>query len=84
MLTPVIFFNIVMYTILALQAFTEPYVMTGGGPMNRTLLYVIYLYNNAFGYFRMGYASALAWFLFVLILVITVIQLRLSSRWVHY
>lgn len=84
MLTPVILFNFVMYTILALQAFTEPYVMTAGGPMNRTLLYVIYLYNNAFGYFRMGYASALAWVLFVVILLITIAQLRLSRHWVHY
>jgi multiple sugar transport system permease protein len=84
LLTPVILFNLVMYTILALQAFTEPYVMTGGGPMNRTLLYVIYLYNNAFAYFRMGYASALAWSLFLVILLITVFQLRLSRRWVHY
>lgn len=84
MLTPVILFNFVMYTILALQAFTEPYVMTGGGPMNQTLLYVIYLYNNAFGYFRMGYASALAWVLFVLILLITIVQIRMSRHWVHY
>jgi len=84
MLSPVIFFNFVMYSIQAFQAFTEPYVMTSGGPMNRTLVFVMYLYNNAFAYFRMGYATTLAWVLFLIILVFTVVQLRLSRRWVHY
>jgi multiple sugar transport system permease protein len=64
--------------------FTQVYVMTGGGPANSTLFYVLYLFNNAFGYFRMGYASAMAWVLFVIILAVTIVQFRLARRWVHY
>jgi multiple sugar transport system permease protein len=58
--------------------------MTQGGPANSTLFYVYYLFNNAFRYGQMGYASALAWLLFAITLLLTVIQLRASKRWVHY
>jgi multiple sugar transport system permease protein len=84
--TPVIFFHLVTSVIGAFQFFTIPYVMTGGTgfPANSLLLYSIWLYKNAFQYFRMGYASALAWLLFVTILVITLIIFSTARRWVYY
>jgi len=84
MLTPYIFFNLIMGTIGTLQIFTQAVVMTKGGPLDATLFYVYYLFNNAFEYFRMGYASAMAWILFIFILILTLIQLKLAPRWVHY
>lgn len=84
MLSPIILFNFVISIIGAFQIFTQAYVMTGGGPANATMFYVLYLYNVAFWYGRMGYGSALAWILFLIILVFTLIQLRLSDRWVYY
>lgn len=84
LLTPTIFFNLVMSIISTMQIFVRGYIMTAGGPADSTLFYVLNLYFNAFRYFRMGYASALAWILFVIILALTLIQLRLSRRWVHY
>lgn len=84
MLTPYIFFNLVMGIIGAFQIFTQAYVMTEGGPADSTLFYVYYLFNNAFHYFRMGYASAMAWILFGIILILTLIQFKLAPRWVHY
>ena len=84
MISPVIFFNLVMGTIGTFQYFTNAYVMTQGGPINATLFYNLYLYNNAFRYFRMGYASALAWILFVIILLLTLLIFRSSSIWVYY
>ena len=90
MLYPYIFFNLIMGTIAALQQFDGPYVLTGGdiskpaGPVDSLLLPVTYLFKNAFQYFKMGYASALAWILFAIILVFTVAQLKLASRWVYY
>ena len=84
MLTPYIFFNLVMGIIGAFQIFTQAYVMTEGGPADSTLFYVYYLFNNAFRYFRMGYASAMAWILFGIILILTLIQFKLAPRWVHY
>jgi multiple sugar transport system permease protein len=83
LLTPTIFFTLVMGVIGTFQAFTQAYVMTNGGPNNATLFYVLYLYQNAFIFLKMGYASALAWVLFAIILVFTLLQLRLSG-WVHY
>ncbi len=68
----------------AFKAFDIVAVMTGGGPLNSTNVYVFYLYQNAFRWFKTGYASALAVVLFVIILVITIFQMRLSRRWVHY
>lgn len=83
-LTPYIFFNLVMGLIGTLQIFGQAFIMTQGGPVNSTLFYVYYLFNHAFRYGNMGYASALAWILFALVLVLTIVQLRLSKRWVHY
>lgn len=90
MLSPYIFFNLIMGTIGALQTFETAYILgntTGGsstGPDDSLLSPVVYLFNNAFQYFKMGYASALAWLLFVLILGLTLGQLKLAPRWVHY
>lgn len=90
MLSPYIFFNFIMGTIGALQTFESAYILgnTGGGsstgPDDSLLVPVVYLFNNAFQYFKMGYASALAWLLFVLILGLTLGQLKLAPRWVHY
>ena len=72
-----------MGVIGSLQTFTQGFIMTRGGPNNATLFYVLYLYQNAFNFMKMGYASALAWVLFVVVLVITALQMKMSS-WVHY
>lgn len=84
MLSPVIFFNLVLGVIGSFQFFTEPFIMTRGGPENSTLTYMLYLYRNAFNYFKMGYASALAWVFFALVLVLTLAVFRSSPMWVHY
>lgn len=86
LLTPVIFYNVVMGTINALQVFTLPYSLTGGegSPTHSLTFYVMHLYNNAFGYMKMGYASAMAWILFVIILVLTLVIFGTSKKWVHY
>jgi len=84
MITPTIFFNLVMGFIGSFQVFTTAYVATGGGPVNATLFYVLYLYQMAFQSFWLGYASALAWVLFIIILLFTLLQLQLSRRWVYY
>lgn len=84
MLTPYIFFNLIMGTIGALQTFENVYIMTGGGPVDSTRVPVLYLFDNAFRYFNMGYASAIAWVLFLIVLGLTLLQLRLAPRWVHY
>lgn len=86
LLTPVIFYNVVMGVIGALQTFTLPYAMTNGEgtPVNSMTFYVMYLYNNAFGYMKMGYASAMAWILFAIILVLTMVIFGTSKKWVHY
>jgi multiple sugar transport system permease protein len=84
MLTPYIFFSFVTGIIGVFQIFAQALILTRGGPADSTLFYVYYLFNNAFRYFKMGYASAQAWILFVIVLVLTLLQLRLSKRWVHY
>jgi len=84
MLSPTIFFTLILGIIGSFQVFVPAYVMTRGGPGNATLFYVLNLYFNAFEYFRMGYACALAWFLFLVILVLTLIQFKLAKRWVYY
>jgi multiple sugar transport system permease protein len=84
MMTPVLFFQVVIGIINSLQVFTNAYVITGGGPANATLVYVLYLYLNAFSYFKMGYAAALAWILFLMILALTGVIFWSSSRWVYY
>lgn len=84
MLTPTIFFNLILGVIGSFQVFDSAYVMTNGGPNNATLFYVLYLYNNAFRFFKLGKASAMAWILFLILLVFTIAQFRNASRWVHY
>ncbi len=84
MMTPTIFFNLIVGIINTFQVFTFAYIMTKGGPLNSTLFYVLYIYQQAFEYFEMGYASALASILFVVVLVVTVVIFRLSQRWVYY
>lgn len=84
MLSPYILFNLIMGLIGTFQIFSQAYVMTQGGPLDSTLFYVYALFNNAFRYMKMGYASAMAWVLFAFVLVLTVIQLRVSRVWVHY
>jgi len=84
LLTPAILFNLVISIIGAFQVFTQTFIMTGGGPADSTLTYVLYLYRNAFEQFKMGYASALAWILFFIILTLTALILRSTPFWVHY
>jgi multiple sugar transport system permease protein len=84
MISPVLFFQLVMGIIYALQTFTQGFIMTRGGPNNATLFYVLHLYRSAFQYFRMGYASSLAWLLFIYILILTLLVFRSSARWVFY
>lgn len=84
LLTPTIFFNLVMAIIGSFQVFTQTFVMTGGGPADSTLTYVLYLYRNAFEFFKMGYAAALAWILFFILLAMTLLVFRSSALWVHY
>lgn len=84
MLTPAIFFGVVMGIIGGFQVFTQSFIMTNGGPGNATLFYLLYLYRQAFEYFRMGYAAAMAWVLFVIILGITVVVFKSSPLWVYY
>jgi multiple sugar transport system permease protein len=84
LLSPTIFFNLVIGIIGSFQVFTVAFVATKGGPQNATLFYVLYLYRNAFDYFKMGYASALAWVLFLIILIFTLAQFRLAKRFVYY
>ncbi|WP_240417304.1 carbohydrate ABC transporter permease [Paenibacillus periandrae] len=84
LLTPVILFNLVMQTIGAFQQFTAAFVITGGGPLKSTFLYGLMLYEQAFNFFKMGYASALSWILFLIILAVTFLLLKTSDRWTHY
>ena len=84
MISPVIFFNLVTGVIWTFQEFTRVYVMTGGGPSNSTLFFGLYLYRNAFRYFEMGYASALAWVLLLVILALTIILFKTARWWVYY
>jgi multiple sugar transport system permease protein len=84
MMSPIIFFNLIVGIIGSFQAFVQMYVMTNGGPANATLVYLLYLYRTAFEDFDMGYASALAWVLFLILLAITLGQLVLAKRWVYY
>jgi multiple sugar transport system permease protein len=86
LLTPVIFFNAVVQTIESFKAFTPAFIISGGtgGPVNSTLFYTLYLYQEAFGFLRMGYASALAWILVVIIAGFTALSFFSSRFWVHY
>lgn len=86
LLTPVVFFNAIVQTIDAFKSFTPAFVISGGTgqPINSTLFYTLYLYQEAFGFFRMGYASALAWFLLLMIAAFTAFSFLTSKYWVHY
>mgnify|MGYP003603582439 FL=1 len=84
LLTPVIFFNFIMQMLNAFQEFNAPYIITKGGPLNSTYLYSLLIYDNSFRYFNMGYASALAWFFFIIIMVCTAIVFKSQKYWVYY
>jgi multiple sugar transport system permease protein len=84
MITPVIFFNVVLGVIGSFQIFTTAFIATGGGPVNATLFYVLWIYRHAFENFRMGYAATLAWVLLAIILIFTLIQFYLARKWVYY
>ena len=84
LLTPVIFFNLIMQMVQAFQEFNGPYVITNGGPLKSTYLLPLYIYEMAFKKFDMGYASAIAWVLFAIIMVLTVVAFWSSRRWVYY
>ncbi len=84
MLTPVLLFNLIMGIIGGLQTFAQVYIMTSGGPNNASLMVVPYLYDHAFNFYNMGYGSALAWALFAIIMILTLLVFRSSSMWVYY
>ena len=84
MMTPTIFLTVVLGIIGSFQVFTSALIVTSGGPANSTLFVLLYLYRKAFLIFQMGYASAIAWVLFVIILLFTVVQFAVARRWVHY
>lgn len=84
MLTPTIFYNVIMGVLGGFQIFIQAYIMTGGGPNNSTMFYALHLYNKAFKDLQMGYASALAWVLLIISLALTLIIFKTSSRWVYY
>ena len=84
MLTPIIFFNLVLQTINGFRAFTESFIVTQGGPLDSTLLYVLYLYRRAFTYFDMGYSCALAWVLVGIIALLTLLIFKSQTVWVYY
>jgi oligogalacturonide transport system permease protein len=84
MLTPIVFFNLIMQMINAFQEFTTAFVITQGGPVKSTYLYGLMLYEQGFKFFKMGYASALSWILFVIIFFFTSLTFKSSESWVHY
>jgi multiple sugar transport system permease protein len=84
MCTPVILFNLIMGIIVAFQEFTVPWMLTQGGPMKSTELYAVNLYRSGFIQLSMGKASAMAWVLFMIIMVFSIIMFRTSARWVYY
>lgn len=84
LITPIVFFNIIMQLVNAFQDFTGAFVITNGGPMNSTYLFALKLYDEGFKFYKMGYASALSWILFLLILVVTAIIFKTSKYWTYY
>jgi len=84
MVSPVILFNLINGIIGTFMYFTEPFIMTGGGPLRSTTFYSLYLYENAFRFFRLGYASAQAWVLFVIVLSLSLLALKSSAHWIYY
>lgn len=84
MISPIIFFNLVMGIIGSFQYFTQAYIMTHGGPQDSTNFYALHLFNSAFVEWNMGYASAMAWILFIITLVCTLVVMKTSAKWVYY
>jgi len=84
LMTPLIFYNMIIAIINSFQTFVPALIMTDGGPENSTLFVVLNIYRNGFQFFNMGYASALAWELFVIVIGLTIVQFYVSSRWVYY
>lgn len=84
MLSPIILYNMIVSMIKCLQLFVEPYIMTGGGPVNSSLSFVLHIYNNAFKYGKMGMANAMAWVLFILTMIISLIIFKTSDHWTYY
>ncbi len=84
LLTPILFFNLVLQLVNAFQDFTGPFVITNGGPMNATYLYAMKLYDEGFKFFKMGYASALSWILFMIILGFTLFIFKSAASWTYY
>ena len=84
MVSPVILFSLIISIIASFQVLDLAYIMTDGGPGTETLFYVLYIFRQGFEFFQMGYASALAWVLFLIILGLTFVNFRASGRWVHY
>jgi multiple sugar transport system permease protein len=84
LLTPTILFTLTTGVIGSFQIFTQAFVLTGGGPNDASLFYALYIYQQAFLFFQMGYAAALAWVLFTIVLTVTLINLHISRSWVYY
>lgn len=84
MLSPVILFNLILQTISGFMIFTQAFIITGGAPLDTTLFYALYLYRRAFETFEMGYASAMAWVLLLIVGIFTAITFKISSYWVYY
>ncbi len=84
MLSPIVFFNLIIGIIGSFQVFTNAFIMTNGGPQNATLFAVLYIYLNGFRFFKMGYAATLAWLIFWIIMLFTFVQFAFAKRWVYY
>lgn len=84
LLTPVLFFNLIMQMVKMFMVFTQAYVITQGGPLNRTLMYAVYLFREGISFGHLGYGSALAWIILVLLTIVTVIIFKTSNKWVYY
>ena len=84
MLTPIIFFNLILQLVQAFQEFDGPFLITGGGPMKSTYVLPMYIYDSAFKNFNMGYSSALSWILFIMIMIFTAILFKTQKKWVYY
>ncbi|EPH63844.1 putative transmembrane permease MsmF [Enterococcus casseliflavus 14-MB-W-14] len=84
LITPTIFFNLVMQLVNAFQEFNAPFLITSGGPLKSTYLTSLMIYDNAFRFFQMGYASAMSWVLFIIIMIFTLVLFKTSNRWVYY
>jgi multiple sugar transport system permease protein len=84
LLTPTILYNIIIGIINGFQTFTQPYIMTNGGPASASLFYMLHLYRQAFMFSKMGYACAMAWFVFIITAIISLFIFKTSKGWVYY